>query len=129
LFTGSASPYVHGYAWSNSTGFGTKFSNPASLTGSGSYGLSLDPNNTNIAIGVDADPRLAAYPWSNTTVFGTRYSDPSGTTGLGSGVTFVFGQLGQPVVLRGIAQSIAVNLLGLTVSGAQLNCTFEWTEE
>lgn len=86
LFAGSASPYVHGYVWSNSTGFGTKFSNPASLTGSGSYGLSIDPANTNIAIGVDADPRLAAYPWSNSTGFGTRYSNPSGTTDLGSGI-------------------------------------------
>lgn len=56
------------------------------------------------------------------------------TTGLGAGVTFTFGALGSPVVLRGVAQTLAVSLLGnsvSTVSGqtADLSCTFEWTEE
>lgn len=51
------------------------------------------------------------------------------TTGVGAPTTFVFGELGQPIVLRGVAQVFAVNLAGLTVSGAQLGCTIEWTEE
>lgn len=51
------------------------------------------------------------------------------TTGLGTQFIFELGQRGQPVVLRGVAQSLTVNLLGITPSGAQMNCTFEWTEE
>ena len=42
--------------------------------------------------------------------------------------TFVFGQLGQPIVLRGVAQQVAVNLSGITFTGT-FGCTFEWTEE
>lgn len=38
-----------------------------------------------------------------------------------------FGQLGQPIVLRGTAQSINVNTTGLGAFTA--TCTFEWTEE
>lgn len=51
------------------------------------------------------------------------------TTGLGSINTVVFGQLGQPIVLRGIAQSVAVNLGGLTFTTPSVTCTFEWTEQ
>ena len=52
------------------------------------------------------------------------------TTGVGQGpYTFTFGQLGQPVVLRGVAQSIAVNLGGATVAGGVITCGFEWTED
>lgn len=56
-----------------------------------------------------------------------QYANTS--TGLGSTYTMLFGQLGSPVVLRGIAQNIAVNLGGITVASGELTCTFEWTEE
>lgn len=39
-----------------------------------------------------------------------------------------FGKLGQPIVLRGVAQSVAINLSGITLTGT-VSCTFEWTEE
>lgn len=41
--------------------------------------------------------------------------------------TLIFGQLGQPIVLRGVAQSVGVNTTG--VSTFTMSCTFEWTEE
>ena len=40
---------------------------------------------------------------------------------------FTFGALGQPVVLRGVLQSVSVNTAGL--AGFNMSCTFEWTEE
>lgn len=41
-----------------------------------------------------------------------------------------FGILGSPVILRGIAQTLSVNLNGLTyVAPVGMSCTFEWTEE
>jgi len=43
--------------------------------------------------------------------------------------TFEFGRLGSPVFLRGASQSIAVNLSGLTYTGASFACGFEWTED
>lgn len=39
-----------------------------------------------------------------------------------------FGELAQPIVLRGVAQSVAINLSGTTFTGT-ISCTFEWTEE
>lgn len=52
------------------------------------------------------------------------------TTGLGMPPTvFTFGALGSPVVLRGVAQSIAVNLSGVSYTTLTVSCTFEWTEE
>ncbi len=51
------------------------------------------------------------------------------STGVGSGVEFNFGAQGSPVVLRGIAQQIAVNLNTNTLVTGQVACTFEWTEE
>lgn len=41
---------------------------------------------------------------------------------------FTFGELGQPVVLRGVAQSVSVNLNATTFTGT-VGCTFEWTEQ
>lgn len=43
---------------------------------------------------------------------------------------FIFGtEGGQPIVLRGVAQNVAVNLNGVSVSSGVVNVTFEWTEE
>lgn len=51
------------------------------------------------------------------------------TTGLVVPTTFEFGKLGQPIVLRGAAQQVAVNLSNLTYTTGTMTCTFEWTEE
>lgn len=52
------------------------------------------------------------------------------TTGTSNGTqTLVFGQLGQPIVLRSTSQMVEVNLGGSAPSGLSLSCTFEWTEE
>ena len=51
------------------------------------------------------------------------------TTGLGSTTTFEFGARGSPIVLRGAAQQVAVNLGGSTYTTPVTSCTFEWTEE
>ena len=51
------------------------------------------------------------------------------TTGVGAPLNMIFGQLGQPIVLRGVAQSVAVNMTGAGGGAGTVNCTFEWTEE
>ena len=69
----STSPYISAYPWSS--GFGTKYANPATLpTGSG-YGVAFSPDGATIAFAYSASPYISAYPWSSG--FGTKYADPS----------------------------------------------------
>lgn len=51
------------------------------------------------------------------------------TTTQSKDLDLYFGAGGSPLVLQGIAQTIALNLNGITFSGAQLTVTVEWTEE
>ena len=51
------------------------------------------------------------------------------TTGPATTYEAKFGELGSPIVLRGVAQSLAVNLNGATVTTPVVTCTIEWTEE
>lgn len=51
------------------------------------------------------------------------------TTGVGLPLTVIYGALGQPIVLRGVAQQVAVNLEGELGGTGTLTCFFEWTEE
>jgi len=46
-----------------------------------------------------------------------------------SQVDFLWGAGGNAPVLRGAAQTLVFNLGGTTVSGNQMTCTIEWTEE
>lgn len=51
------------------------------------------------------------------------------TTGVGGTLSHSFGTLGSPIVLRGVAQQVAVNLNAQTLVTGLISCTFEWTEE
>ena len=71
---------------------------------------------TGTTVGVIADP---LFSFGNLTTGGAQLID--------SGL--IFGQLGSPIVLRGVAQSVSVNLNGASFAGLRANCTFEWTED
>lgn len=43
--------------------------------------------------------------------------------------TYITGQLGSPIVLRGAAESVSANLSGITLTAGAASCTFEWTED
>jgi hypothetical protein len=82
----SNSPYVSVYAWLAS-GFGTKFSNPATLpTGAGS-GVAFSPSGDAISVVHSTSPSISTYPWSGSG-FGTKYSDPSTLPSGGADVKF-----------------------------------------
>jgi hypothetical protein len=73
-------PFINAYAWSNSTGFGTKYSNPSTLPPAGADDCAFNPDGTALAVTYSiggADKGLKVYPWSDSTGFGTPYSDPS----------------------------------------------------
>jgi hypothetical protein len=66
------------YPWSNSTGFGTKYANPATLpNGNSTGGVVFNPSSNVIVATNDNSPYVTAYPWSASTGFGTKYTDPS----------------------------------------------------
>lgn len=80
----ATSPYITAYPWSDTTGFGTKFSDPATLPANNTNGVAFSPDGTAVVTaGV-----IAAYAWS-ATGFGAKFSDPAtfpaGTT---NAVTF-----------------------------------------
>jgi WD40 repeat protein len=68
------------YRWSNTTGFGTRYS--AAVAGDG-RGVSFSNDNTAIAAASQDSPRIQAWPWNDNTGFGTKYSNP-GTLPTGS---------------------------------------------
>ena len=88
--THDTAPYVTAYPWS-SAGFGTKFTNPATLP-AGAAGQSgaaaFSPAGTELAIAHATSPYVTAYPWSSAG-FGVKFTDPATLpTGLGYGVDF-----------------------------------------
>ena len=83
----ATSPFITAYTWS-SAGFGTKFTNPATLpTGQGG-GVAFTSTSNAIAVAHDSAPRITAYPWSSAG-FGTKFTDPATLpTGDAYGVAF-----------------------------------------
>jgi hypothetical protein len=61
----NTSPYLHAYEWDDASGFGAKFSDPASLPAGGVSGVAIKPKQTGetvryvaAAINASADPRV-----------------------------------------------------------------------
>ena len=83
----TTSPFVTAYPWS-SAGFGTKFTNPATLpTGTG-FGVAFSPDGTALAVAHATSPYVSAYPWSSSG-FGAKYTNPATLpTGQGNEVAF-----------------------------------------
>ena len=80
-------PFITAYPWSGS-GFGTKFTNPATLPASDTYGVAFSSAGDAIAVADTASPYVAAYPWS-ISGFGTKFTNPATLpTGTGRGVAF-----------------------------------------
>ena len=77
--------FITVYPWSS--GFGTKYANPATLpTGTGQT-VAFSPNGADIAVAHSTTPFITAYPWSSG--FGTKYSNPATLpTGTSAGVAF-----------------------------------------
>lgn len=67
-------PYVLVYGWSAS-GFGTKFSDPATQPSSLGYGVSFSSDGGHIAVASAGSPYILVYPWSGSG-FGTKLANP-----------------------------------------------------
>lgn len=91
----------------------------------------LDSNN---AAGTAVVSNFTAAPTAGSNVgsiSSVKYFSPlTGTAAPVTSVSFDFGSLGQPVVLRGVAQGLAVTLNGVTPANAQSwDIAVVWTEE
>jgi len=77
------SSFPQAWAWSQASGFGSKYSNGSSLVSAAtSTGLALNGDNTLVAFSQNTAPPIHLYPWSSATGFGTKYASPTSATGL-----------------------------------------------
>jgi len=82
VFTvGADSPYLKAYAFDQTTGFGSAFSNPATVPTGACYTVVAAKTNDLVAVCSSASPYIFVYPWDDSTGFGTKYSDPSSLPG------------------------------------------------
>ena len=87
--TSTATSFIFAYPWNVSTGFGTKYTDPATLPGTGGNGVAFSPAGNVMAVAHSGTPFISVYPWSVGTGFGTKYTNPATLpTGVGNDVAF-----------------------------------------
>lgn len=68
-------------------------------------------------------------PGTGTVIWSNKYYFALATEGAGGHVNVDFGgDQSKYLVLRGVAQAVAINLAGQTISGGTFACHFEWME-
>ena len=77
---GSTVPRIHAWAWTNATGFGTKYANPVTPLGNtnpGGIHFTKGPGDPTLIIGLqNISPWVATYAWSSSG-FGVKLADPA----------------------------------------------------
>jgi len=70
--------FPQAWAWSQASGFGSKYSNGPALNSAGfSTGVTLNGDSTQVAFSQGATPVISLFPWSSVTGFGTKYANPA----------------------------------------------------
>jgi hypothetical protein len=98
LIGGPTSPYIEAYTWL--AGFGTKYSNPATLPAGGTQTNNSITSTTAgdaVLLAHSVSPFVTAYPWS-ASGFGTKFANP-GTAVLNTGAGCSFKPDGTAVVI------------------------------
>ena len=93
----SATPYIAIYPFST-LGFGSKFSDPASLPPGACRSFRFNSTGKAVAVGHASSPYISAYPWSGSG-FGTKYSNPATLPGAATGYGVSFGPNGDFIVV------------------------------
>lgn len=110
----------------------------ANSAGAGTTGTAIAYDSTNTLFGGTNTTTVALVEfWTGAPTTGTLAGILAdvyvffGTTTTTATIprVFDFGVLGSPVVLRGVAQQVSVNLEGQGGGSGTVICTFEWTEE
>lgn len=92
---GNTSPYMNIYAWTNASGYGTRYSNPATLPSSSVNSLSFG-SSTMFACWGNTSPYVRAWAWSSG--FGTAYANPA-TLPTGSSYDIAINRAGTVVMV------------------------------
>ena len=115
----SGSPFCGAFAWNSSTGFGTRYSNPASLPHTSTTMAAWNPAGTVVVFGhstASTSPRFTAYNWNNSTGFGTKFAEISGYDARFAR-SIDFNPLGNSIVLPGNNDVAPRTVLGYPFSG------------
>jgi len=85
-FVNQNSPFINAYQFTIAGGFGSKFSNPATLPTAPPYynTIAFSYNAQALAMLATDSPYVHAYSFSETTGFGTKYNNPSSLLATGS---------------------------------------------
>ena len=75
----SNSPSIFTYPWSSSSGFGTKFADPATVPDPDGTSVAFSPQGDVLALG-HGYTQFSVYRWSSNG-YGTKFADPIGFTG------------------------------------------------
>jgi hypothetical protein len=92
----TTTPFISAYPW-NSAGFGTKYTNPATLPANNGNEVAFSPAGDAIAVAHATTPFITAYPWSGSG-FGTKYTNPA-TLPTGDGQSVAFSPAGNAVAV------------------------------
>jgi hypothetical protein len=84
LMANTPSPYVTAYPFSGS-GFGTKYSNPATLPAGFGTGTAYNRQTNTIVVAHGTSPFISAYPFDTSTGFGTKFANPATAVQASSG--------------------------------------------
>lgn len=111
----STSPYIHAYEWRGPSGFGPKYSNPASIVNIG-HGreCAVSPDSTVAVVGGDNTPYIAAYQIDPVTGFGNTYSNPA-TLPNGQCYALAFNRAGNAIAYGQVPTGSPTNAKSLIV--------------
>lgn len=104
-FATNGSPYIHVYDFNSSTGFGSKYSNPATLPGANGYSVSWKPDATALVYAA-GNGEYGGYLWSSSG-FGTKKTNATTTHGVLRSTSINFNPTGTYVAVSGYAGSPA----------------------
>lgn len=76
VFAGYQSTSIGGYKFSSS-GFGTKYSDPASLPAKDAWGIGFLDNGATVVAATEGTPGVHAWQFTQASGFGTKYANPS----------------------------------------------------
>jgi hypothetical protein len=75
----NGSPYLAVWAWTNASGYGTKYADPSTTANASGGSVFFSPGGTVIGLSSGGSPAPMTWAFSTTTGFGTKYSYSTGT--------------------------------------------------
>jgi hypothetical protein len=91
------SPHIRAFPWSDATGVGTQYADPATPLGTKPNRIAFSPNGAAVAVATSSSPYVSAYAWSGAG-FGTKYANPA-TLPLSTGNGIAFNGSGTAVAV------------------------------